>query len=180
MDRMSMSPLRIATLVGAGALVAAWLTAATTTRQVERGGLPPQPQPIRSAEKSSPLALDLAAEVDRLRQRLDEAPVPRENVRSPFKFGMTPPSVPTAQAAVSTPPPAVSASSKLAVTLVGIAENRTAEGPDRIAILSSMGEVVLVRTGDLVGGRLIVDEVLPDAVDLSDPKTSTVYRLRLP
>lgn len=173
-----MSPLRIAVLVGASALVAAWLTAATTTRQVEHRGL--SPRPIHSAVKSSPLTLDLSAEVDRLRQRLDEAPVPRERARNPFKLGATLPLIPTAQAAVSTPPPVMPVSSKLAVTLVGIAENQTSEGPDRTAILSSMGEVMLVGTGDLVGDRLTVDEVLPDAVDLSDPETGTVYRLRLP
>ena len=173
-----MSLMRIASIVGASVLVAAWIVAATTTRRVDSVQLPVRLVP---AVTPSPAVIDLADEVARLRQRLGNAPVPRESVRNPFE--LTAAQLRVSTAAVDTRPDATPEpliASAPDVTLVGVAENQTAAGPERTAIMSAMGEVVLVEAGDTVGGRFTVAVVSPDGVVLRDGETGVERQLRLP
>jgi len=173
-----MSTTRIAGIVGASVLVAAWLIAATTTRH---GNFPQAPVSSAPVVTPSNEALELADEVVRLRQRLGDAPVPRESVRNPFE--LTAEQFPMSTAAVDvqlgiTPEPVAPSVPDMA--LLGMAENQTTAGTERTAIVSAMGEVLLVRVGDTVGGRLTVTAMSPNGVLLRDGDTGVERRLRLP
>ena len=172
--------LRIAGMAAAAALVAAWLTAATATPQVT--ALPGEVSLPTPAAMPSVMALSLATEVDRLRERVARAPVPPETMRNPFELpravARPVPSAPAERrdvpAPVVTPAPV-----SHAVTLVGIAVHETADGEERTVILSLTGEVVLARTGESLAGGLRVVEVMASGVRLEDA-SGAVVRLDLP
>lgn len=173
--------LRIAGMAGVAALVAGWLTAATGTRQISEDP-PPVSSPLLAATTPSLLALNLSAEVDRLRERMTHAPVPRETMRNPFELPSTPsrpaPSVPRANPEAPVPVTAPLPASH-AVTLVGIAAHETADGPERTVIVSLMGDVVLARTGDVLAGGLRVVDITARRVQLKDA-AGDVVSLELP
>ena len=173
--------LRIAGMAGAAALVAGWLTAATGTRQIsEDPGPVSSPRP--AATTPSLMALNLAAEVDRLHERVTHAPVPRETMRNPFELPHTTsrpvPSVPAASPEAPAPVTAPAPPPR-AVTLVGIAAHETADGLERTVIVSLMGEVVLARTGDALAGGLRVVDITARSVQLKDA-AGDVVSLELP
>ena len=175
--RIKMSPTRVALIAIGSALVATWLTAATMTRQVEP--LSGTAAPPQQAMAPSSASLGLAAEVQRLRARLGDAPVPRRAGRNPFELG--------APTVLLLPPPApLSTSSPAAeptlfgVTLAGIAEERTPDGPVRTAIVSMRGEVMLVGEGGVVGTRFVAERIGPTDVELRDLEDGTVRTLVLP
>ena len=166
-------------MAGAAALVAAWLTAATGMPQVIADPMPlpsPTPAGIRSG-----VALNLADEVDRLRERLTRAPVPPETLRNPFEIPevVAQPKAPVSPVAPTevTPPAAAAAP---AVTLVGIASHATPDGQELTVILLLTGDVVLARIGDALpaGGLRVVDVTASD-VRLED-ESGGVVRLALP
>lgn len=172
-----MSPTRITLLGVASALVASWLTAATMTHQVEtisrRVVLPHQ------MLAPSDDAVGLATEVQRLRSRLDNAPAPWQADRNPFELDVEevephPAGEPRSE---SRPP---KASTFLEVSLVGIAEESTLNGPVRTAIVSVAGEVILVGEGGAVGTRFIVDRIGSVDLQLRDLEDGTFRTLVLP
>ena len=178
-----MTATRVAWLLVGCGFVAAWMTAATTTRQNETSN--PTVAVARRELAPSPVAANLASEVSRLRGRLRSAPVPRAPGRNPFTL-RTPP-VPTgASEPVATPtlestPLVVLAPTRVAVTLVGIAEDDTA-GPDpvRTAILSLAGKVMLAVEGDTLEGGYVVTRVGRTVVDLRESGTGHLQQLFLP
>ena len=174
-----MSTTRIVGIVGASVLVAAWLIAATTTRPGNFTQLPVSSVPVVTPSDE---AFELADEVVRLRQRLGNAPVPRESVRNPFELTTEQLSMSTAAVDVQF---GIITSESVApsvpnMALLGMAENQTTAGTERTAIVSAMGEVVLVRVGDTVGGRFTVAAMSPNDVLLRDGDTGVERRLRLP
>ncbi len=66
-----------------------------------------------------------------------------------------------------------------ALQLIGVAEDAAADGVVRTAILSGLGDVFLVKAGDVIGGRFRVDQVAADAVQLTTLSTSSVTTLAL-
>ena len=177
--RIEMSPSRVALIVVGSALVATWLTAATMTRQVEpQSDTAALPQQVLAPTSAS---LGLAAEVQRLRARLGDAPVPRPAGRNPFELGaptgvplLPPPPAPLLPSSLSAAPTAPG------ITLAGIAENRTSDGPVRTAIVSMRGEVLLVGEGGVVGTRFVVERIGPTEVELRDLENETRRTLVLP
>jgi len=67
-----------------------------------------------------------------------------------------------------------------AIELVGVAEDRTAQGLVRTAIVSALsGDLWVVKVGEMVAGRYKVKAIGADAVELSDPVSGGTRRLTL-
>ena len=140
---------------------------------------------VAPAETSLRAAADLATDLERLRQRLADAPGLRAGARNPFS--LAPPPLPLRTAApapdpervgrnVSSPPRAVGP----ALTLIGVASADTEDGGGRIGILTAPnGEVLLVGEGDRVPGGYLVDFVESVSVTLVDGAGER-HRLDLP
>ena len=180
-----MTATRVAWLVVGCGFVAAWMTAATTTRQGETP--PPTVATARPALVPSPVALNLASEVSRLRGRLGSAPVPRGDGRNPFALGTaspvaTPTPDPIGTPALESTPLAVLTPTRLDVTLVGIAEDDPGAdgGAVRTAILSVAGTVVLAMEGDALEGGHVVTRIGKTVVDLREAGTGRLQQLFQP
>ena len=179
-----MTATRVAWLVVGSGFIAAWLTAATTTRQVET--IEPTVAAAPQQLAPSPMALDLAAEVARLRGRLGAAPLPRIDGRNPFELGtaLAPPVTRTIgpPRAADPAPPIDLTPAPLAVRLIGIAEDDTGTEQDvvRTAILSLDGQVVLAVEGETVGGGYVVERVGMTVVDLRESASGKPQQLFLP
>ncbi len=94
----------------------------------------------------------------------------RSSHRNPFRFNEV--RRPPAESDVDRPaiqsplPPA-----GLGLKLAGIAESAGAEGPVRTAILSTPGELYLVKVGDRFATRYRVERIGADAVEIQDGLT---------
>ncbi len=170
-----MSAPRIALVAAGGALVAAWLAAATTAPAGDVGVAAPPPAAAVAGEGTQPAAAaeELAADMERLRQRREQTPALRMSARNPFSLAPPPPprpgtldpSAPSSAPVASRRPPA----SRLAVELIGIAMEDPEAGSGGTGILTTPGgDVLLVRTGDRVPGGYRVDAVGPSSVTLVD------------
>ena len=188
-----MPRLRVALLALAITLVAVWLGAATLGRRAEvapaAGGLRPQPPPAVQEEPAWS-ARDLGEDVVRLRERLDQAPVPVPIGRNPFSLAVAAPEAePLAGSGTpSPPPPAVpfefepvpEAHVSLTARLLGIAVDETADGPEITAMLTMADESLrFVRVGDRLPGGYRVEEVTPSSVTFAD-ESGRSWRLDLP
>lgn len=182
-----MSPLRIALIVGGGALLAAWLAAAATAPRGDGPGVVPPPAipAVPGTAQAPAVAADLAADMERLRQRLVE-PLPlRMGARNPFSLAPPPPPprsdtldpLPRREAVSVSRPPRVTSPT---VDLIGIATADTEQGAVRTAVLTTRaGEVILVGSGDPVPGGYRVEGVEPTAVTFVDGNGAR-FRLDLP
>ena len=168
---------RAAVYIGGGALLVAWLAAANTSRPPD----PPEPAvPARTADRGD-LSI-LQNEAAQLRQRLASAPAP-STARNPFSFAQGPAiraieerRTVSAPAAAETPlEPA-----PMPLTLVGIAEQSAASGPERTAILGGTGdEMYMVTVGQTIAARYSVTAIDVDAIELKDLATGGFRRLAL-
>ena len=185
---MSISLLRIALVAGGGALLAAWLAAATTAPReavAEQTPTPSAAPPVQWEEPASSAAARLSTDLDRLRDRVAEAPALRVSPRNPFSLAAPPPpGAPTLDPApervgrrtVSRPPRRTGP----AHSLIGVASRYAEEAPERIGILMAPdGEVFLVGAGDRVPGGYRVDAVEPSSLTLVDG-AGMRHRLVLP
>lgn len=187
---MSIPPLRIALVAGGGALLAAWLAAATTApREAVSGPTPATSSVAPPAQREGPAssaAAGLSADRERLRLRGADAPPLRVGARNPFSLAAPlPPRRETRLAPapervdrgnVSRPPRRVGP----AHDLIGVASRNAEERPERIGILKAPdGEVLLVGAGDHVPGGYLVDAVGPTSVTLVDG-AGVRYSLVLP
>ena len=185
---MSISPSRIALVAGGGALLAAWLTAATTAPRDAVAEFVPQPPPVAQREGPAPdggVDAGLGAGIERLRLLAADGPVLRVGVRNPFSLAPPPP---PSLAGTSDPSPerrprTVSGLPRRVGPrhkLIGVASRRTEDGSQRTGILTAPnGEVQLVRVGDRVAGGYRVDAVEASSVTLVDDG-GTRHRLDLP
>ena len=169
---------RAAVYVGGGALLVAWLAAANTTRRSD----PPVPAVTEHARaEETDLAL-LQNEGTTLRERLAQAPSPSDTSRNPFSFAAAPALPPpssrriaaaSVDAAPIAPPP-------LPLTLMGIAEQPSASGTQRTAILGGSGdEIFLVTVGQTIAARYSVTAIDVDAIEMKDLSTGGFRRLAL-
>ncbi len=129
------------------------------------------------------IAADVQQQAARLRQRMSEAPAPSSAVRNPFAFG-EPGNAPRAPRSLvhatvaADPEPAVAPAP--ALLLMGIAEEATAAGPRRTAIIGGEGDALfMVVEGESVAGRYKVTKIGADAVELEDQTTKAYRRLAL-
>jgi hypothetical protein len=130
---------------------------------------------------------DIEEQAARLQARLRQEPAYRDPARNPFRFGerevprpapsaspapktLEPTAIEPVTAALPPPPP---------VTLSGIAEDRSGDGVERTAVLSSQAGVLLVREGETVLGRYRVTRIEANAVELTDTLGGPAVRLTI-
>ena len=130
------------------------------------------------------IAADVQSQAARLHERLAEAPAPSATVRNPFAFGAprvqhAPGTADVVHAAVAADAvPGLAAAP--ALLLMGIAEETTAAGPRRTAIIGGDGDAIfMVVEGESVAGRYKVTKIGGDAVELEDQTTKAYRRLAL-
>jgi hypothetical protein len=174
-----MTVTRAAAWLGVLALLGAWLaSAASTSRRAQPS--PPAPPPARA--ETERLAQDVQAQAARLRTRLAAAPAPKQPVRNPFAFRPRADAPqPRAPRLDYPPPPPAPALDDLPLVLIGVAEDATAGGPVRTAMIAAEADqLFLVKAGETVMGRYQVEIVGADAVQLKDlARGGAVRRLAL-
>jgi hypothetical protein len=151
---------------------------------------PAAPRATRPAPISpDAIAAQVQTEAARLHARMAEPPAPSAAVRNPFAFGTAnapgtrralstehgAPLPGVVQAAVASDPPAPPA-----LLLMGIAEDTTASGTHRTAIVGDAAETIyMVVEGDSLAGRYRVTKIGADAIELEDSATKGIRRLVL-
>lgn len=171
---------RAATIVVVGVVLAIWLAAAATS------GIPGIHRSASIPELSVP-AVDvrsatLAGEIRRLNERLRPTTEPRGS-RNLFQFASGRPRLRSAPviaepkpASIETPAPIPA---PVTIKLVGIAEDESANGPVRTAILSDAGQLLLVKEGEDATFRYRVLRIADDVVELADTVAGATLRLTL-
>jgi hypothetical protein len=163
-----------------GTLLVACLAAANMPQ--ERETPPPRAERASTIPPPDAVALDVQSQATRLHALMAQAPTPDPNPRNPFSFGAAPrasrvppaPVQPAVETAVPLPPPLP------ALILMGVAEETTAAGPRRTAVIGGDGDTIyMVREGDAVGDRYRVNKIGADAVELEDVVTKGYRRLAL-
>jgi hypothetical protein len=164
---------------GGGGVIATWL--AITPNQHAPGGAPTaEAQPAGTISTLN--ADDVRAQADRLKTRRS-AEALRTPTRNPFRFGTPKPSTPKREPEPKAPMPMLvpAPATPLApmLKLDGIAAKTTSGGLSRTAVISSEGQIYVVREGDAVAGRYTVVAIDPEAVLLRDT-AGVELRLALP
>jgi len=158
-----------------GAL-AAWIAAAATSgvRDVKPVG-PFSPPPIDTSGAA------LEADIARLHDRLRPTTSPRLG-RDLFQFAAAKPRVTTQAAPTALEPLAIPAPAPAPrLTLIGVAQDGAEGAAVRTAIISTPGQLFLVKEGDEVtsaGARYRITKISEDAADLS-AADQTVLHLAL-
>jgi hypothetical protein len=165
---------RTMALVGGG-LLATWLASAASYRDAA-----PPAQPA-SAVRANPSPSPIEEEAARLGELLAPRPALRPTGRNPFRFAPRPAPSIVRPARPSVEPPAIAPPPETPVKLVGIAERAAAAGadPDRTAILTVEGRLVLAKAGEAVEARYRVERVGADAAELTDLSTDSRITLAL-
>jgi hypothetical protein len=168
---------RTATIGVVGGALAAWLAAANTSDVRVAPAPIVRPTPIEQSGAA------LASEIAKLHERLRPTAAPRPDGRNLFEFS-TSRSVAAPQGRPATPRPPVALlpapDPPPPFTLAGMAEDTGPDGPLRTAIISSPGELFLVKEGDMVTPRYRVARISADVVELLDVATNATLRLALP
>ena len=165
---------RAATMVVVGGALAAWLAAAATSGN--RGIASPAVVQTPPVETSGD---QLATEVARLHERLSPDATPRLG-RNLFAFAAPKPRPAPAMAAPAlTEAPRAQPIAPPPLKLVGVAEDAGPQGPERTAIISGLGQLFLVKTGERVTSRYQVAKIDADVVELVDADNGTTLRLAL-
>jgi hypothetical protein len=160
-----MTARRAAILVIVLGTLAAWIAAAATSGVRD----------IKPVAPFSPPAIDtsgaaLEADIARLHDRLRPTASPRLG-RDLFQFAAARPQITTPAATAEPQPtsiPALAPPPRL--TLIGVAQDGAESGTVRTAIISTPGQLFLVKEGDEVtsaGVRYRVTKISDDAADLS-------------
>lgn len=159
-----------------------WIASSVPTSQP--APVAPAPVPASSTHDDAPF--DMSREAARLREGLVRAPAPQVGFRNPFEFAgaahLATPAAPQsrARAAQVAPAPVAQGAPEWAppFKLGGIATPRDADA-GRTAILSGRSDVFLVRQGDVVLERYVVERVDEDAVTLTDRSSGRSFTLSL-
>jgi hypothetical protein len=160
-------------LLAGGVLLATWVYAPAAPS--------PSPLPARAepVDQTAPLVAEMAAQVERMRNRLEEPrgfPPPERN---PFTFGarreVAParPRLPVAAPEEPLPPPA-----PVLPKLLAIAANDVDGGVSLQAVFSTGDNVKVLKAGDEIGPFLI-RSITAEFVEIVEPVTGTVHRLTL-
>jgi len=163
---------RTAIFVVVSGALAAWLVEAATS------GVRPVRPIVTAPPKIDLRGAALVAEIERIRDRLRPTAMP-EHGRDLFQFA--PRRAAAAPfAAVETPAPerapaAPAAPVEPPFKLIGIAE----DSGTRTAILSSPGQLLMVKDGELVSSTFRVTGISAEAVELTATTDGTVLRLAL-
>lgn len=150
-----------------GAL-AAWIAAASTS------GVRPAPPIVPAPASIDVRGAALAAEIERLHDRLRPTAIPQHN-RNLFQFAPRAAAAPAVAAPVTLQPPATPVSVEPPFKLIGIAEDRGV----RTAILSSPAQLLMAKEGEIVASKYRVGAISADAIELTDSADGSVLRLAL-
>lgn len=166
---------RTLTFVAVGGAAIAWFAgAATSNREIP-------PPVIATHQPVDAQSADLAKEIARLHDRLRPDATPRQPGRNLFAFRAAPQPVapqPSVAPALSEPVAPVRPPQP-PMQLAGIAQDDGPDGAVRTAIVSSGGQVFLVKPGDAVTTRYRVARVGEDVVELTDTIDGSIRRLAL-
>ena len=170
----SMTLKRAATMVVVGGALAVWLAAAATSGN--HGVASPalvQVPPIEAR------GAEFATEVARLHERLRPDAAPRL-ARNLFAFASPKPSpAPAAAAPALAEAPRAQPIAPPPLKFIGVAEDPGPQGPERTAIISGLGQLFLVKTGERVTSRYRVAKIDADVVELVDEDNGATLRLAL-
>ena len=142
----------------------------------------PSPLPAHAAaavDQTAPLVAEMAAQVERMRTRLDEPQGFPPPERNPFTFGarreVAPPRprLPVAAPEAPPPPPA-----PVLPKLLAIVTNDVDGVASLQAVFFENDNVKVLQAGDPIGPYLI-RSITAELVELVEPLTSTVHRLML-
>ena len=174
-----MNVTRIVALGAAAGVLAALVAGATTS-----GGRRVEPAPVRPAAIEERGAA-LAAEVERLHERLRPTAALQQPSRNLFEFAAVRAPRPVTAAPLSGGPAltesaTVPAASRPSIKLIGIAEDPGSDGiPVRTAVISGFGQLFLVKEGDAVTGRYRVARISGEVAELADNDDGSALRLAL-
>jgi hypothetical protein len=176
-----MSPSRVAACIGVGTLLVAWLASAVGVPRQARYARAPRPAPEDARVVA--LANDVQSQAARLRQRLAAPTVLQPPARNPFSFATRERFVArrvSAAVAAEPEPPVDPIVTEPELALIGVAENRTASGLVRTAmIVGAADQLFMVGQGEAIDGRYEVVAIGADAVELKDMTTGATRRLAL-
>jgi hypothetical protein len=167
---------------GGGMVLLAWLASAAGVPSP--AGQNVTIRPVPDPPSLDALASDVQSQAVRLRQRLASAPAPKSPLRNPFSFDSRDVAKPRAPRPAPEPTTGVSLVeslvAELPLTLLGLAEKQTPDGPKRTAIVGGAAdELFMVGDGDELAGRYRVVAIGADAVELKDLLTGATRRLVL-
>lgn len=140
----------------------------------------PSPLPAHAAaavDQTAPLVAEMAAQVERMRNRLEEPQGFPPPERNPFTFGarreVVParPRLPVAAPEEPPPPPPLP-------KLLAVVANDADGGVVLTAVFSVGDNVQVVKTGDTIGA-FAIRSITADVVELVDPSTGAVHRMTL-
>jgi hypothetical protein len=167
---------RTTMIVGGGAALIAWLAGAATSNHTIPFVAPVQRTSIEQR------GAELAIEIERLHERLAPTIAPRAPGRNLFTFRAMAarPTAPVPPA----PRPAITEFAPVpialpALKLSGIAEDAGADGPIRLAFISTEGQLLMVKEGETVTPRYRVAKISADVVELTDVIDNSIRRLAL-
>jgi len=163
---------------GAALGACAWLAAAATS--TNRDPVAPYVRPAPLVDTRS---AELADEISRLHEHLRPSSAPRQPGRNLFSYlPRQAPVTPSSPLPLQRPPLSESIAARPAapvMKLSGIAEDVTAGGVVRTAIISAFGQLFVVKEGELVTERYRVARISADVAELSDVVDGTVVRIAL-
>lgn len=167
---------RSVALIGASCLVAGWLMASVILPPVaslQSNAPAPQPSAPAADEPTAP-----APYTERLRLKLREAPRAPTFRRNPFTFEQPRPEVePRRGESPDALSPPVDVRAPL-FELAGVATTEAPDGASRTAVLSTQGDVVLARVGDVLSDGSRVVSIDDSAVTLDVAGQLLVLRLK--
>ena len=174
---------RAVVYVGGSSLLIAWFASAASVSLQRHPRQQPQ-QSENGAAATDGLAAGLEAQGRRLKERLAAAPLPQRPVRNPFAFrAAEPPAAREMAMRRAEPvvmPIAPAAPIEPVLLLIGVAEQRTAEGVVRTAVFSTdRDEPIFATVGDDVLGRYKVTALDAAAAELTEAATGRTRRLVL-
>ena len=170
-------------IVGSAGALTAWLVAAGSPRPAQSAAAD---RAETNAGAAAPAA-DLAVETARLRTAIAAMPARLQARRDLFRYeGRRQPSGDVAfaedsaasAAGVLSPVETPTASTRPEIKLLGIAEDATPGGVVRTAILSTPQQLHLVREGEQVALRFLVQRITTSTVELRDLADDTLVSLQ--
>jgi hypothetical protein len=174
-----MGSRRTATLVfvGTGLIAGVWLASGATSPRETTA-----PVAAVRATRLDGQGAALAEEIARLHDHLRPSTTPRAPGRNLFSYQSrqvaappprSSPAAPLTEPALVKPPPP-------RIKLSGIAEDTTADGVVRTAIVSAFGQLFMVKEGESITARYRVEKISSDVLELSDQMDGSVLRVALP
>lgn len=168
-------------LVSGAGVVATWVASI----------VPPAQHVSAPQERSAPttgasdVSDEIVHEAERLAARLHPQVAYQEPARNPFRFAgraraAAPGTLTPAQPEMSDEPLAeIPETPTLRVNLTGVIEDTTGGTVVRTAVLSTSGDVLLVKEGDVVAGQYNVTAITATTVELTRESDGVVVRLAI-